>query len=39
VTARVAEKIRSGLRFSARVVPVAELPPGAPVIDDRRSWD
>jgi phenylacetate-CoA ligase len=39
VTAEVAEKIRSGLRFSAEVVSVTELVPGMPIIDDRRAWD
>jgi len=39
VTHEVADRVRAGLRFNATVVAVPELVSGAPVIDDRRTWD
>jgi len=35
----VTERIRSGLRFNAEVLVVAELAPDEPTIVDLRSWD
>ena len=35
----VKERIRSGLRFNAEVVVVAELDPGEPPVVDLRRWD
>jgi phenylacetate-CoA ligase len=32
-------RIRDGLRFDAEVVLMGELPEGAPVVDDVRSWE
>lgn len=39
LAAAVKERIRSGLRFDAEVLVVAELAPDEPTIVDLRSWD
>jgi len=39
LAAAVTERIRSGLRFNAEVLVVAELAPDEPTIVDLRSWD
>ncbi len=39
LAAAVKERIRSGLRFNAEVLVVAELAPDEPTIVDLRSWD
>lgn len=39
VKARLAERVRSGLRFAVEINEVSELADGGAVIDDRRTWD